>query len=94
MLKIIIWILAFLLFVGVAIFVIPNIESTVTLYYYMGTIETNLVFLLVTAIFIGAILGILFNLTWVWHLRSNNRQLRNLHKQALKEIENLLNYSK
>ena len=94
MLKIITWMLALLLFASVAVLVVPNIELTVTLHYYIGSIDINVVLLLIISIFIGAILGIFFNLTWVWHLRSNNRQLRKLHKQALKEIENLLNYSK
>lgn len=89
MLRIIAWIVFFTIFLITILLTIPN-AHIVKLNYYVGSLEIHLTVLLMVTLFVGVLLGIFFNLMWVWNLYRENQRLKKLHKQALREVHLLL----
>jgi len=88
MLRIIAWIFFIILFCLALVFIIPNTQL-VTLNYYSGEIKLSFAIILFITLCIGTILGVLFNLMWLWGLRRQNQLLRKEIKQQQKKINTL-----
>ncbi|OQW91597.1 MAG: hypothetical protein BWK79_16535 [Beggiatoa sp. IS2] len=82
MVRVIAWIFFLGVFAVTVILTAPNAHSVV-LNYYLGSLEISLAILLFLSLSLGALIGISFNLLWVWRLRRDNRQLQKLYRQAL-----------
>ena len=67
-----------LLFILIASLSVVNIETMVSLNYYLAEHSVNLVLLLLATLVLGCLLGILLNIHWVLKLRQKNRQLQRL----------------
>jgi uncharacterized integral membrane protein len=93
MLRIVAWIVLLLVFCFTVVLTIPN-THLVTLNYYVGSTEIHLTVLLLISLCVGALLGSLFNLMWVWKVYRDNQRLRKLYKQMLHEVDGKCAYSK
>lgn len=93
MLRFIVGVIFFLIFCLTVILVLPNAHLMVELNYYTGHVSIRLLILLLFTLCLGACLGILFNLLWVWRLRRDHQRLTKLYKHALREVDELLTHS-
>jgi|GEM_PF-5169614 uncharacterized membrane protein YciS (DUF1049 family) len=78
MLRLINGLVLLLLFVFITSLAVINIETVVTVHFYLASKPINLVILLLVTLFIGCGLGILLNIHWWLKLRqgpyhTNNR---------------------
>lgn len=82
MVRVVVWIFFLGVFAVTVILTVPNAHSVV-LNYYFGSLEISLAILLFLSLSLGALMGIGFNLLWVWRLHRDNRRLQKLYRQAL-----------
>ena len=87
MLRIVNWIVFFTIFCLSVILTVPNVNQVIFLNYWLGSAEFNVAVLLLTVLCLGIFLGIVFNLTWVWRLRRDNKHLKNQYQQALQQLD-------
>lgn len=84
MVRVIAWIFSMGVFAITVILTVPNVHSVVV-NYYVGSLEISLAVLLFLSLSLGILIGIGFNLLWVWQLYRANRHLQKLYRQALAE---------
>ena len=89
MLRIIAWTFCLGIFCTTVALSIPNVQN-VTLQYYLGSVQLPLAVLLVCTLGIGMILGIGFNLLWVWNLYRKYTSLSKRHQQLQREFDRAL----
>jgi len=87
-LRIINWIVFSLIFCISVILTVPNANQAIALNYWLGIVEANVAVLLLTTLSIGIFLGIVFNLSWVWQLRRNNKALKKQYQHILQQLDN------
>jgi uncharacterized membrane protein YciS (DUF1049 family) len=92
MLRIIAWVFCFGIFCATVALSIPNVQP-VTLQYYLGSTQLPLAVLLVCSLGMGLILGVAFNLLWVWHLYRKYMRLSKRHQQLQREFDRTLGQS-
>ncbi|OQW94462.1 MAG: hypothetical protein BWK79_05845 [Beggiatoa sp. IS2] len=84
MLRITLWMI--LVFACAITLIVPNAHLAVSIHYFVGRLEINLALLLFLSLSLGILLGIIFNLIWVWNLRRDNFRLKKLYKQMFQQI--------
>ncbi len=77
----------FIVVIGLA-FHVRN-DQLVTLDYYLGSVEVSLSIIVISAMLIGAFLGILTSLGIILPLKREKSRLNKQVKTAEKEVENL-----
>ena len=82
MLRMVTGLIMLLILSVLVLFSLPNTHK-VTLNYYFDSIELPLTVLLLSSLMLGILLGILFNLTWVWHLTQKNKRLKKYYQRLL-----------
>jgi len=88
-LRIVNWIVFFLIFCISTVLTVPNASQVITLHYWIGSAESNVAILLLLVLCIGIFLGIVFNLSWVWKLRRDNKQLKKQYQQTLQQLDKI-----
>lgn len=88
MLRIVSWLVFFMIFLLGIAFTLPNRHS-VNLNYYLGNVDAPLAVLLFAGFALGALLGIVFSFNWIMQLRHENRRLRKQNHQAALDIASL-----
>lgn len=89
MLRIVNWIIFSLIFCISVILTVPNANQIITINYWLGKVDANVAVLLFVALSLGIFLGIIFNLSWIWKLRENNKALKNRYQQALQQLDSV-----
>lgn len=84
-----VWIVWVVLFVVTVALTLPN-THLVTVNYYFASVELSVSVLLLSALCLGMLLGMSFNVLRMWSLQRDNQRLKRLHKQTLHEINTLL----
>lgn len=92
MLRIIAWVFCLGIFCATVVLSIPNVQN-VTVQYYLGSTQLPLAVLLVCTLGVGMMLGIGFNLLWVWHLYQKYAGLSKRHQQLQREFDRVLGRS-
>lgn len=88
MLRLLVWLFFLVLFLLAIAFTVPNRHS-VTLHYYIGSLDAPLAVLLFSGFALGAVLSLLLSLTWIWRLRAENRRLRRQTHETRLEMSRL-----
>jgi uncharacterized membrane protein YciS (DUF1049 family) len=89
-LRIINWIIFSLIFCTSVILTVPNANQIITLHYWLGTTDVNVAVLLFVTLSGGIFLGIVFNISWVWKLRENNKALKKHYSQTLQQLDTVV----
>jgi uncharacterized membrane protein YciS (DUF1049 family) len=89
-LRIINWIVFSLIFCISVILTVPNANQIITLHYWLGSVEVNVAVLLFAILSLGIFLGTVFNLSWVWKLRENNKALKKQYQQTLQQLDTVV----
>ena len=87
MLHIVNWIVFFLIFCISVILTVPNVNQIISLNYWIGSAESNVAVLLLIVLSMGIFLGIIFNLSWIWRLRRDNKQLKKQYQKVLQQLD-------
>jgi len=88
-LRIVNWIVFSLIFCISVVLTVPNVNQVIALNYWIGSLESNVAVLLLVILCIGIFLGIIFNLSWVWKLRRDNKQLKKQYQQTLQQLDKI-----
>jgi len=88
-LRIVNWIVFFVIFCISVILTVPNANQVIALNYWIGSTESNVAVLLFLVLCIGIFLGITFTLSWVWKLRRDNKQLKKQYQQTLQQLDKI-----
>jgi uncharacterized integral membrane protein len=84
MLRMTVWMI--LVFGCAVMLIVPNAHLAVPIHYFTDHSEINLALLLFLSLSLGILLGIIFNLIWVWNLRRDHARLKKLYKQLFQQI--------
>lgn len=89
MLKLVAWFVLSFIFCLTIILAIQNANS-VTVYYYVNSIDISLAVLLVFVFAVGVLLGIVFNTMWILHFRQQHQAWQQRYQQTYQELQLLL----
>ncbi|MDY6992502.1 MAG: LapA family protein [Pseudomonadota bacterium] len=80
--RIVTWLIFLLILSVMVLLTLPNTHH-VTLNYYLDSLQLPLTVLLLMSLTLGVLLGIVFNLIWVWNLSYKNKRLKKHYQQLL-----------
>jgi len=83
--RIVTWLIFLLILSVMILLTLPNTHH-VTLNYYLDSIQLPLTVLLLISLTVGVLLGIGFNLIWIWNLSYKNKKLKRYYQQLVDNL--------